>query len=75
MDELVPLESRAQTTSIQRLNRSLWSDTSATNNGESAPTCPCEQSRPAASNCIFVHILQLCIQHLYMAVGIHKATL
>ena len=40
MDELVPLVSRAQTTSIQRLNRSLWSDTSATNNGESVPTPP-----------------------------------
>lgn len=34
MDELVPLMSRAQTTSIQRLNRSLWSDTSASSNGE-----------------------------------------
>ena len=37
MDELMPLGNRAQTTSIQRLNRSLWSDTSATNYGELPP--------------------------------------
>jgi len=31
------LANDAQTTSIQRLNRSLWSDTSATNIGTSKP--------------------------------------
>ena len=39
MDELVPLVSRGQTTSIQRLNRSLWSDTSAGIYGEVQGLC------------------------------------